>query len=398
MPDAITTACDRVALTRAGLSQLLETLRGDGFRLVGPTVRDAAIVYDTIESIEDLPRGWTDEQGPAHYRLRRRDDDALFGYAVGPHSWKRFVHPSRLLLTSAWRTPDGFAFAAPDGKPERLALIGVRPCDVRALAILDTVLLGGAYPDAGYRARREALFVAAAQCTDPGGTCFCASMGTGPRAAAGFDVALTELAGPARDGARAFVVEVASDRGRDLLARLPAAEATADEAAAAARRVDDAAQRMGRAVDLDGVRDLLYASVRSPRWDAAGARCLACANCTLVCPTCFCTTVEDVTDLSGESAERWRSWDSCFSLDFSLIHGGSVRRSARARYRHWLTHKLATWQDQFGSAGCVGCGRCITWCPAGIDMTEEVRAIREGAAGGAAAAASPERGDGPATH
>ena len=106
-------------------------------------------------------------------------------------------------------------------------------------------------------------------------------------------------------------------------------------------------------------------------------RCLTCGNCTLVCPTCFCTNVEDVGDLTGDHAERWRVWDTCFSVDYSYIHGGSVRPSGRARYRQWLTHKLATWHDQFDSSGCVGCGRCITWCPVGIDITQEVAAIRE---------------------
>jgi len=86
--------------------------------------------------------------------------------------------------------------------------------------------------------------------------------------------------------------------------------------------------------------------------------------------------VEDSSDLSGAQAERWRRWDSCFSLDHSQLHGGSVRSTTRARYRQWMTHKLANWIDQFGTSGCVGCGRCITWCPVGIDITEEVAAIR----------------------
>jgi sulfhydrogenase subunit beta (sulfur reductase) len=106
------------------------------------------------------------------------------------------------------------------------------------------------------------------------------------------------------------------------------------------------------------------------------SRCLGCANCTLACPTCFCASVSDTTDLEGETAARVRRWDSCFTLDHSYIHGGSVRASLRARYRQWLTHKLASWIDQFGVSGCVGCGRCITWCPVGIDITEEVAAIR----------------------
>jgi sulfhydrogenase subunit beta (sulfur reductase) len=134
---------------------------------------------------------------------------------------------------------------------------------------------------------------------------------------------------------------------------------------------------MGRTLDTADIKALLYRNYEHPRWDNAAARCLTCGNCTMVCPTCFCTTVEDVTDLKGEHAERWQKWDSCFTMDFSYIHGGIIRSSPKARYRQWMTHKLATWIDQFGTSGCVGCGRCITWCPVAIDITEEVRAIRE---------------------
>jgi ferredoxin len=96
----------------------------------------------------------------------------------------------------------------------------------------------------------------------------------------------------------------------------------------------------------------------------------------MVCPTCFCSSVEDVSDLSGEHVERRRHWDSCFNFSFSYMNGGNVRDNTRSRYRQWLTHKLGSWIEQFGASGCVGCGRCITWCPVGIDLTEEVAAIR----------------------
>ena len=155
-----------------------------------------------------------------------------------------------------------------------------------------------------------------------------------------------------------------------------AVQRCAADLAAAAASVDRAAQQMGRAMDTHDIRDLLLDNLDHPRWDAVASRCLSCANCTLVCPTCFCSAVEDTTDLSGEEAERARVWDSCFSVDYSYIHGGSVRQSGRSRYRQWMTHKLGTWFDQFGTSGCVGCGRCITWCPVGIDITEEVAAIR----------------------
>ncbi len=113
-----------------------------------------------------------------------------------------------------------------------------------------------------------------------------------------------------------------------------------------------------------------------PIWDDIAARCLACTNCTLVCPTCFCSTVEDATDLLG-TATRTRRWDSCFSSDFSNLHGHPVRSSTRSKYRQWMTHKLSYWYDQFGMSGCVGCGRCITWCPVAIDITAEMAQLNE---------------------
>jgi Fe-S-cluster-containing hydrogenase component 2 len=132
---------------------------------------------------------------------------------------------------------------------------------------------------------------------------------------------------------------------------------------------------MGRTVDVTDIRNLLHRNQEHPRWDDVAERCLACTNCTLVCPTCFCSSVEDVTDLSFENAERIRRWDSCFNPEFASVHGGNFRPTIRGRYRQWLTHKFASWFDQFDVSGCVGCGRCITWCPVGIDVTEEITAI-----------------------
>ncbi|HEU4729406.1 MAG TPA: 4Fe-4S dicluster domain-containing protein, partial [Kofleriaceae bacterium] len=255
----------------------------------------------------------------------------------------------------------------------KVAFIGARACELAAIAVQDRVLRDGAHPDADYRARREDVFVLAVHCGSPAGTCFCVSMGTGPRARQGYDLAATELLD--RTGHR-FVVEVGSDRGAAILGRVASRPAGADDTAAAAAVTDDAASRMGRTMQTAGLRDALMDNLEHPRWQAVADRCLGCTNCTMSCPTCFCTNVEDTTDLSGDHATRTRRWDSCFTADFAYVHGGSVRPSLRARYRQWLTHKLATWHDQFGTSGCVGCGRCITWCPVGIDITEEVAAIR----------------------
>ncbi|HYB41488.1 MAG TPA: 4Fe-4S dicluster domain-containing protein [Candidatus Methylomirabilis sp.] len=361
-------------LTREGLGELFAALRRREYRLVGPTLADGAIVYDEIETPADLPIGWTDEQEAGTYRLRRRDDQAMFGYVVGPHSWKKFLFPPALRLWSARRAEDtGFAVEPPPAEPPRYALIGVRACELHALAIQDRVFLGGPHIDPVYRARREGAFVVAVNCGQAGGTCFCVSMKTGPRAQSGFDLALTEITG---GGAHRLLVEIGSAQGAAVLAEVPREHAGADDVGAAERAVERAAARMGRIMDTTDIKDLLYRNLEHPRWAQVADRCLTCGNCTMACPTCFCTTVEDTADLSGDHAERWRKWDSCFTMDFSYVHGGAVRSSARSRYRQWMTHKLATWIDQFGSSGCVGCGRCITWCPVGIDITEEVAAIR----------------------
>lgn len=358
------------------IARLIEALALRGFEVHGPTVRDGAIFYDHIESANDLPTGWTDEQEPGRYRLKAREDGAFFGYAIGPHSLKKYLHPAEVRLLSAERHEGAFRILNNETTPKRpYAFLGVRACELEAVAVQDRVLLEDKYLDPIYRERRSDVFIIVVQCTQAAKTCFCASMGSGPRAQSGFDLALTELVG---DGGHRFVVETGSERGAEVLAELRSAPATETDLQKAKSAVDEAASQQVRSIDTVGIRDLLYQNFEHPRWDDVASRCLTCANCTMVCPTCFCTTVEDITDITGDHAERWRRWDSCFTMNFSYIHGGSIRSSGKGRYRQWMTHKLASWIDQFGRSGCVGCGRCITWCPVGIDITEEVRAVREG--------------------
>jgi ferredoxin len=364
----------RAVVAADGLQALLQALRRRGFRTIGPTLRDRAIVYDDIDGIEDLPRGWGDEQQPGHYRVVRRDDGALFGYVVGPQSWKRFLHPPHLRLWQAERR-DGAVRIVPEAAGgERFAFIGVRGCELAAIAIQDRVFLGGDHRDSHYAARRDGAFILAVNCGTAAATCFCTSMGSGPAAGPGYDLVLTELIG---EGRHEFLLETGSAAGHALLGEVPHRAAAAADLDLAATVVARTAASIQRELPAQAAHDLLLGNLEHPRWDEVAARCLSCANCTMVCPTCFCSTVEDSSDLSGDHAERWRRWDSCFTTDFSYIHGGSVRPTTRSSYRQWMTHKLATWVDQFGSSGCVGCGRCIAWCPVGIDITEEVRAIQQ---------------------
>jgi sulfhydrogenase subunit beta (sulfur reductase) len=366
-------------LERGDLDCLIQLLRQKGHQVLGPRVRDGAIVYDELGSASELPIGWTDEQEGGTYRLRKRNDGAVFGYAVGPHSWKKYLHPPLVRLWSATRKDQKLEVTQEDQPLSKKAFIGVRSCELHAMAIQDRVFLQGPYQDPFYKLRRENAFIVAVNCGQAGGTCFCVSMQTGPKVTSGFDLALTEVL---EEGRHYFVVETGTDVGAEVLAALPHHLADEKEKVSAEHVVKNTAAHMGRAMDATDIKGLLYRNYEHPRWDNVAERCLTCGNCTMVCPTCFCTTVEDTTDLTGEHAERRQRWDSCFTMDFSYIHGGSVRATAKARYRQWMTHKLATWIDQFGTSGCVGCGRCITWCPVGIDLTEETAAIRESEAPG----------------
>jgi sulfhydrogenase subunit beta (sulfur reductase) len=359
----------------AQLEKIIATLLSDGFEVIGPTVRDGAITYEPVKSVSDLPTGWTDEQEPARYRLKKSGSPAFFGYSLGAQSWKPYLHPAEVRLFAAEKRDAAFHILNNDSAPTvSRAFLGVRACELAAIKAQDRVLLGDKYRDPIYASRRESAFIIAVQCSHAAATCFCLSLGAGPKVGEGFDLLLTELVD--QTGHR-FVVKPGTDRGLGLLARLDAKPASEADLAAGESAVALAANQQ-RKLDTAGLKQFLYENFDHPQWDKIAARCLSCANCTMSCPTCFCTTVDDATDVTGTHAERWRRWDSCFTQSFSYIHGGSIRTSGKARYRQWMTHKLAAWTDQFGSSGCVGCGRCITWCPAAIDITEEVRAMREG--------------------
>ena len=352
----------------AQLDSLISELAGRGYLTVGPTMRQGAICYDRIDSASDLPRGWTDTQAPGVYRIQNRNDGAYFGYSVGPHSWKQFLFPPTSMIAHADKGEHGWQVTANEGASEpKYALIGVRACELAAIAIQDKVFLNSQYTDPIYAARRRNAFLVAVNCTQFAATCFCESMHTGPRCTQAFDLALTELT----DG---FVVEIATEEATSVMQAIATRNPTAEELNAAQQRRQGATGQ-SRKMPSEQARDIVMRNLQHPRWHEVAQRCLSCSNCTQVCPTCFCSSVTEVTDLDIEHVQRQRSWDSCFNMDFSYMHGGVVRNSIRSRYRQWLTHKLGTWHDQFDTSGCVGCGRCITWCPVGIDITEEVAAL-----------------------
>jgi sulfhydrogenase subunit beta (sulfur reductase) len=365
----------QVRLAAGDFQHLLDALAGRGYQVVGPTREDGHLIYGEIGKVTDLPVGWTAVQEAGTFRLEPRADQAFFGYGVGQQSWKQFLWPPQQVLWEVRREGGGWRVMPQAGEVPRFAFLGVRACELQAMAVQDRVFLEGAHVDPVYRVRREQALVVALNCGHfDKGTCFCVSMGTGPKASAGFDLALTEVL---QGKEHFFVVEVGTARGAEVMGQVPQRRANQEEMEAGARVVAARADNMGRSLDITGIKELIYGNYEHPRWEEVAGRCLTCGNCALVCPTCFCHTLEDSMDLTGTAGERRRRLDPCFTVDFSYLHGGSIRPSPKSRYRQWLTHKLATWIDQFGTSGCVGCGRCITWCPVGIDITEEARALRQ---------------------
>jgi sulfhydrogenase subunit beta (sulfur reductase) len=410
-----------VFVEKSSLALLAERLRDRGYRVIGPRVADGAMVYGDLPAGSDLPRGYLDEQDGGKYRLRR-EGDAYFDYVVGPHSLKNYLFPSRATMLEMQRTPENdWEYQIPADSSPPLAVLGVRSCDLHAVRIQDRVFLEGPYVDPHYQARRAGLFLVAVNCRRAAPTCFCHSMNTGPRVSEGHDLALTEL----DDG---FVVLVGSSVGGDVLAELSWSPCTRSQLEAAEQVSADLLKQMqarpvtpppqatsgaearsitqasstttsattapeestsvtesekpstpvGRHLDTRDIRNLLLENLEHAHWGEVAKRCLACANCTLVCPTCFCSTVEEVPDLTGDHVRRDRKWASCFMGEHSYMNSGTVRNSTQSQYRQWLTHKLGSWWDQYDSSGCTGCGRCITWCPVGIDLTAEVAALRGG--------------------
>jgi len=359
----------RSFLPRSDFPRLLSELVSAGYRCIGPRVRDGAIVYEPIASVEDLPRGVHDRQAPGEYRLEHTSEPRWFAWANGPQALRPLTFASRDKLWTAERKADGSVeFIGEPPQAEPVAVIGVRACDLAALYVYDQHFMQTEHPDPWYTARRQNLFLIAVNCTHPSLNCFCASTGDGPRATYGYDLALSELD-------EGFLIEARSAKGEKVLAGLPVRNASVQEVETADREIESAAQRQVKGVPSRNLKDVLFARLDHPRWNEVAQRCLSCTNCTLVCPTCFCHDETEVPSLDGRRSEHYREWGSCFTQSHSYIHGITIRADTRTRYRQWLTHKVGSWHDQFGRSGCVGCGRCITWCPVGIDITEELAVI-----------------------
>ncbi len=362
----------KAVVERGDFNRLFETLSSNGYEIIGPTVRDNAVVYDKIESTEKLPIGIIEKQAGGNYRLEKNSRETLFGYVVGPQSWKKYLYPSYQELVKLTQKDRRFEAEQIEDNYSKTAFLGVRSCELEAIKIHDKVLGEREYTSSIYKKRRENTLIIGVNCARSGEMCFCTSMGTGPKLGDGFDLGITEIVNSRE---HYFVFEIATEKGAEVFHEIPNRQATESEITAEEKATEKAVSRMKKRLDISDIKSRLDQNFDNPYWEKIVERCLTCGNCTMVCPTCFCTNVEDDISLEGDEALRICCWDSCYNLDFSYIHGGSVRSSGYARYRQWLMHKLGYWHDQFGVSGCVGCGRCITWCPVGIDITEEAEKI-----------------------
>jgi formate hydrogenlyase subunit 6/NADH:ubiquinone oxidoreductase subunit I len=373
MPDLNQATRGQVIIERTQLQKLFDVLAKKGFNKIGPTVRNGAVVLDDIKADTDLPIGWSDTQGGGTYNLKQTGSQKIFDFTVGQDSWKTFLYPPVLKYWTATKENGNIEISQASLTAPKQALIGVRACELAAIAVQDKILMSDKYGDPAYIARRNNCFIVAVNCSKATGTCFCDSMKTGPRAQSGFDLALTEVFEKDR---HYFIVDIGTEAGAKIIQDIATEPANSEHEKAIDKMMFETISQINIKLDTQNLKEILWRNFEHPRWDDVTGRCLACSNCTMVCPTCFCVSVEENTDLKCKTTERIRRWDSCYRLDFSYIFGGSIRPSPKSRYRQWLTHKLASWVDQFGTFGCVGCGRCITWCPVGINIAEEATAIR----------------------
>ncbi len=364
---------DTVAAEQRLLSDLLSALQAQGYRLVGPRLQRETLIYGPINGVEDLPVGYISEQAAGRFRLVYAGNGHYFDVIPGAQSWKQFLFPPRLKLFDLQRNGNGWQFTQEKPEAPAYAFIGVRACELAAMQVQDRIFIRDDFVEPEYRSRRERAFVLAVNCLHPAGNCFCGSMGTGPRVGVGYDLSLTELDD-------AFLITIGSELGRGLIAGMQVSAASAFLLGLAAGKLQQAEQATREGPGTTDLRTMIESQLDGGHWEEVARRCLGCGNCTAVCPTCFCWDAVDQTDLTGTRTSRERVWDSCFNPSYTHTAGGNIRPSIRSRYRQWLSHKFGTWLAQHGTAGCVGCGRCITWCPAEIDVRQELAALEKEAA------------------
>jgi len=356
-------------LTREALQSLLDLLITSNYQCLGPVKEDNIIQYRSISSINELPAGIVNHQSPGHYELEQTNKPYFFKWNHGPQALKPLCFaPKETLWTEKLNINGDISYDANIETPQRTAVLGVRACDIAALKIQDQHFLQKSEPDPHYQARRDNLLLIAIDCSTSANTCFCSSTGDGPAIQNNIDIGLSEIS-------EGFLIWAGSETGKKLIAQLDTQTVTAEQIEQMNLSTHSAKEEQQRQLP-NNIKHLLSNEKQNHKhWEDIAKRCLSCGNCTAVCPTCFCYSTDHEMSLDGLSAKNVRHWDSCFSSTHSGLGNFVIRTNTSQRYRQWMTHKLAGWFEQFGRSGCTGCGRCISWCPVGIDITEEAKQV-----------------------
>lgn len=306
--------------------------------------------------------------GDTVFQRLTRWSEASLDYTRTTLPLKKYFLPPRETL---FRYRDGSGYVpCSERLGRRIVLFGVHACDIYALNILDQ-LFAGRYADPYYQARRKHVAVIGIDCT-PDEHCFCRSM-RADFVDHGFDLFLYDIGSH-------YLAMVGSAQGDDMVLATGALfePVTEDDVAEYKRR--SAAKRSAFRLDVE-IRDLpeiFELEYRSEIWDELGERCLACGACSMVCPTCYCYDVADHAELGSRANTRVRTWDSCLFPSHALVAGGeNFRRSRASRIKFRFYHKQRGFVAEYGRPSCVGCGRCIVACPAGIDIVEVLKRLRE---------------------
>jgi len=354
------------------LQDMILALNAAGYTCIGPKAKDGAIVYENLENAKELPWSIRDKQSPGEYKLEKIPEHKAFAFSNGAEAIKPILFKPRETVWRVARNDDGkLVFEPHTPKEKPIAIFGARACDISAMLIQDKVFIEGPSIDKRYEKRRNALFIIGVNCTYSSQNCFCVSAGTGPEIKNTYDVVMTEI----QDG---FVISTGSKKGAVIIDKLNLKTSQAQECESAKKNIKQAAKMQTKKIPFNNsssLKDLLFSNLEHDRWAEVADRCLSCGNCTSVCPTCFCNSEVEKPSLDGKTSEHQTEWDSCFTAGHSYLNGKLVRDDTSQRYRQWLTHKVGSWFDQFDTSGCVGCGRCVSWCPVGIDLTEELAAI-----------------------
>ncbi len=359
----------QVIIPKHQLKSLFGLLQEE-YEIIAPVLKDGVIQLLKVENINELPFGYKEKEEKNFYRIDKSEVRYFFSYIRPSVSYKRFLLPPEFTFLKVKKENGKLKFIE-NIIHKKYAFFDIRACDLKAIDILDDVFLRKSkHPDPYYNALRENLFIVAVSCREPSDVCFCSYMDISPKPKKSFDILLTEL----EDG---FLVEIGTEKGRELIEKIEHRKAKEEDIKMAEEIEKDCIEKIKREVPTKKLPEILYENIESPYWNEIGKRCLACTSCTQLCPTCFCFDIVVKNDPINKTSERMRIYDSCFSPTFATVHKFNIRHSIASRYRQWLMHKFTYWTEQFDEFGCVGCGRCITWCPAGIDITEEIRRLIE---------------------